>query len=617
VLAICSSTLFWSSGLHSQTVPSGSRLKDITESTRAGARPNGGPSGAAEVVSNREFDAIQPTWYPNFGGWTGPYAYNFNQSNFIDWVNWASSRGRAVHTHVFAGPNLYLPSWFVSGTWSNSEMDNMYRELIRNVIQNNQNNTKVRCWNMVNEAFTGWDQSPQGVYRPDSDCKLNQLGWEADASGLSGNAKVNASHPNYIRLAFQYARQYTNAKLELREYGIEYDPDSVKGRSFYQLAVHLLNKGAPLDAIGLQGHQDMQYTYDWDGFKRVVKKFKALGLEVNMTEFDSGRTQGWDAETQAQTFYEAYRACREVGVEAFFTWGIADKGEPGYRDNDRHLPFDENYNPKPSYYGIQRALNLTKGFLVRARGNAGGEQLNLLVDDRIVETWFLSREWSDYCYTGYSGSHNVKLSFSNDGNLYGRDKNVQVDYLRVNGNVRQAENQASNTGNNGSSEWMFWNGRIDFGTVTGPVAPLPNGNYRITPRNTLNKALDIAGNYLGDSANAHIWTYLGASNQEWSLTHVGNGWYEIKARHSGLALDVNGGNSANGTNVQQWSDNDSNAQRWRLDPADNGWFRVTPMVAQDKCLDVAGGVNAIGDGTNVHIWQYGGAANQQWKFEAF
>jgi endo-1,4-beta-xylanase len=593
---------------NAQTLPGGSRWLGLTDSTRIGARVDGVPDGgAADIVANREFDAIQRQWYPNWGGWTGQGTYGL--TDFNAWVNWASSKGKPIYMHMFVGPSFYLPDWFKNASWSNAQMDTLLRDLIRDVIQSNGNNTKVTCWNLVNECLS----DSNGAYRPDSESKFNQLGWEADASGLSGLNFVNTYHPIYIRSAFQYARQYTNAKLELRDYGIELDPNSAKTRAFYQLAAHLLGKGAPLDAVGVQCHLGTD-SYNWERFKEVVKKFKGLGLEVYITELDMGRKTGLDFETQRIAYYEQIRAARESGVEAIFTWGMADYRQGTWRENDQPLPFDSNYNAKPAYYGVQQALDQTRKFVVRARGSSGGERLELRVDNQTVDYWFLSREWSDYCYSSYSGSHNIKLAFVNDGNLYGRDKNVQIDYIKVNGATRQAESQATNTGSGrGSSEWMYWNGHIDFGTVAGSAAPLPNGTYRITPRHALYQSLDVSGVSSASGANVHTWSYGGGSNQEWTITHTGSGWYEIKARHSGLALDVNSSGTANGTNVQQWPDNDTAAQRWRLDAAGNGWYRITPQVAQDKCLDVSNA--SSNDGANVQIYQYGRAGNQQWKLE--
>ncbi|MBN2019324.1 MAG: hypothetical protein JW749_03785, partial [Sedimentisphaerales bacterium] len=104
---------------------------------------------------------------------------------------------------------------------------------------------------------------------------------------------------------------------------------------------------------------------------------------------------------------------------------------------------------------------------VRARGTAGSESINLTVGGSTIATWTLTTSMATRtATTSLSGSCNVV--FTNDAS--GRD--VQVDYITVDGSTRQAEDQATNTGvwQNGScggsySEWLHCNGYISFGDV--------------------------------------------------------------------------------------------------------------------------------------------------------
>jgi GH35 family endo-1,4-beta-xylanase len=452
-----------------QTLPSGPRLKDIVTSTRIGTMVSDSMPSSGSVqttVANREFNSIARPWFANWGGWTSRYSYNMDSVNA--WINWGVNNNKATYVNMLVGWNMYEPDWFVNGSFSNTDMTNMMQERIRTVIQSNSNNTKVACWNVVNEALANWDAPDSGSYRPDSQCKWNQLGWEADASGLTGSDLINTQHPVYIRRAFEFARQYTNAKLELRDYSFEFYPNDRRGKAFYQLVRHLINKGTPIDAVGLQCHlYGLENSYYWPAFRELVQKFKALGLEVHVTELDIGANHGeaYDAEKQRIIYYNMIEACRQSGVDAIFIWGMADVTS-GWRANERPLPFDGNYNPKPAYYGIQSALQDTQKFMIRARGSAGGERMELRVSDRAVASWYLSRDWVDYCFTDFSRTSNIKVAFTNDGTTNGRNRDVRIDYVRVNGTVRQAETQA-NTGASSSGEWMYWNGYIDFGSLTG------------------------------------------------------------------------------------------------------------------------------------------------------
>jgi hypothetical protein len=103
---------------------------------------------------------------------------------------------------------------------------------------------------------------------------------------------------------------------------------------------------------------------------------------------------------------------------------------------------------------------------VRARGVAGGEQIQLVVSNSTVATWTLTTSYQNYTANN-SATSNILVRFINDAS--GRD--VQVDYIIAGGATKQAENQTYNTGvyqngacggGNGHSEWLHCNGAIGF-----------------------------------------------------------------------------------------------------------------------------------------------------------
>jgi hypothetical protein len=108
----------------------------------------------------------------------------------------------------------------------------------------------------------------------------------------------------------------------------------------------------------------------------------------------------------------------------------------------------------------------TKSFTVRARGVAGGESITLRVNNQNVQTWTLGTSMTNYtASTTLSGG--ITVAYTNDAT--GRD--VQVDYIIVNGATRQSEAQSYNTGlyangrcgGGSNSEWMHCNGAIGYG----------------------------------------------------------------------------------------------------------------------------------------------------------
>lgn len=111
----------------------------------------------------------------------------------------------------------------------------------------------------------------------------------------------------------------------------------------------------------------------------------------------------------------------------------------------------------------------SKTIVVRARGTAGGESISLKVNNTTVATWTLTTTMTNYtATTSLSGGSLVE--FTNDGG----SRDVQVDYLSVNGSIRQSEAQTYNTGvyqngqcggGNGLSEWLHCNGAIGYGDL--------------------------------------------------------------------------------------------------------------------------------------------------------
>lgn len=131
--------------------------------------------------------------------------------------------------------------------------------------------------------------------------------------------------------------------------------------------------------------------------------------------------------------------------------------------------------------GYGEVSNTANSIAVRARGTTGSESITLRVDGEDVATWTLTTSLQDYtASTNLTGA--ITVAFTNDD---GGNRDVVVDYIVVNGQTRQAENQAYNTGvwangscgGGGYSEWMHCNGEIGFGNVDGGdggPGPLPS-----------------------------------------------------------------------------------------------------------------------------------------------
>jgi Ricin-type beta-trefoil lectin domain len=130
-----------------------------------------------------------------------------------------------------------------------------------------------------------------------------------------------------------------------------------------------------------------------------------------------------------------------------------------------------------------------------------------------------------------------------------------------------------------------------------------------------NKCLDVSHNSTTRGAVVWQWTCGSGNNQLWSKNVVGNGFYQLQSRSSGLCLDlrIGSGIPPNGTATQLWDCNSSiSSESWRLDLLDPFAGTYSLFNATGKCLDLNNGASA--DGTKVQVWDCADTDNQHWRF---
>lgn len=152
-----------------------------------------------------------------------------------------------------------------------------------------------------------------------------------------------------------------------------------------------------------------------------------------------------------------------------------------------------------------------------------------------------------------------------------------------------------------------------------PYAPavgqtIEDGEYQIVYHAAENKAAGAADHTNG--ANIELSSsYKGDYRQIFDVKYLGNGYYSIINKYSGLSLDVAGVSRALGTNAWLWEGVDNDAQKWIIKPCGNGCYSVI-----SKCnalyLDLEGGDTK--DGNNISMWHWNsGGTNQMWKFVSY
>jgi len=127
---------------------------------------------------------------------------------------------------------------------------------------------------------------------------------------------------------------------------------------------------------------------------------------------------------------------------------------------------------------------------------------------------------------------------------------------------------------------------------------IEDGIYEIETVVSNDKVIEIIDASQFSGANAQIFTRSNAKCQSVEIKYVGDGYYTIKFRHSGMYLDVANGKTANGTNVWQCRYNGSDAQKWKIIKTQDGYYKLISKCS-NTYLTVAGGNTA--NCTNIEI----------------
>lgn len=131
---------------------------------------------------------------------------------------------------------------------------------------------------------------------------------------------------------------------------------SAKSDGVYALLKDYVRRGIPIDGVGMQLH----VTHFFDNFEGVaqnMRRLAALGLEIHITELDvKCHDKICDLQQQARVYLGLLRVClAQPACRNFETWGFTDK-YTWISSNNRPLPFDEMFHPKPAFNAMVAEL---------------------------------------------------------------------------------------------------------------------------------------------------------------------------------------------------------------------------------------------------------------------
>src|ERR1039458_2754833 len=289
----------------------------------------------------REFNQVEPENAMKFGPiHPGPTTYFFNDADAI--VAFAQAHNMAVRGHnlVWYQQN---PAWLTNGGYRPDQLASILQGHINTVV--GRYASQLYAWDVVNEAFN-------------DDGTLRSTIWsDSPGIGLAGTA--------YIEQAFNWAN---TADPQARLFYNDYSAEGINAKSdaIYKMAQDFTSRGVPIHGIGLQMHFTTGNSA-LSGIESNIQRLIALGLEVQITEFDvrlavdaSGNATGANLATQAQIYQDVVALCLKYPkCTAIQTWGFTDKHSwvPGsFPGMGAALEFDAAYQAKSAYNSMISAL---------------------------------------------------------------------------------------------------------------------------------------------------------------------------------------------------------------------------------------------------------------------
>jgi endo-1,4-beta-xylanase len=362
------------------------------------------------VVAENEMkpDALMPESRPNITG-TGRYATddadfntwkaNYRWDNARALVDFAQANNKLVRGHTLIW-HAQTPLWFFRNPANSGQasIDQLYLHMdmhIRTVMEKFAE--KIHSWDVVNEVIGQRNSGPRAGATPAD----GEDSWYSKI--MIDGGKTGNDIYEFVLFAFQRARHWadfyhdTAVQLYLTDFGVERpfnrspptspNPNpwgwgvTSKQADFKALVEWLIEKGAPIDGVGFQGHFRLydhpvsQISEGIDMFSDIViTQSPPRKIMVQICELDFSIFSGAKNENQNTTidenllgerlsdlaqnyrdffdmFEEKYKAGR---LNMVLIWGIADghswlNTHPVPGRTDYPLLFNRNYRAKEAY----------------------------------------------------------------------------------------------------------------------------------------------------------------------------------------------------------------------------------------------------------------------------
>lgn len=265
-------------------------------------------------------------------------SFNFRKSDKI--VQFARDNQMAMRGHTLAWHNQ-TSKWLFDHADKETVLSG-FKKHIEVVAQRYEKD--FYCWDVANEAI---EDKSDIFYR------------------VSPWTKIVGE--DFMDYAFRYTREILpDTMLFYNDYN-----EAVPGKrdKIYELVKGMLDRGIPIDGVGMQCHWNI-YDPSMDDIRRAVEKYADLGLKIHVTEMDISLYAFEDnsklkeptekmLEMQAKLYGDSFALFREYKgiIENVTLWGVADDATwlsnfPHRNRRNWPLLFDDNHEPKEAFYRV-------------------------------------------------------------------------------------------------------------------------------------------------------------------------------------------------------------------------------------------------------------------------
>ncbi|PVF98114.1 hypothetical protein CPB86DRAFT_814986 [Serendipita vermifera] len=258
----------------------------------------------------------------------------FSYTNADTIVSWALGNGKQVRGHTLVW-HSQLPSWVTSGGFDNSTLVSILQNHVTNVVTHFAG--KVKTWDVVNEIF-----NEDGTYR--STVFYNTIG------------------EYFVDIAFRAAEAADpTVGLAANEYNLDYG--GAKAAAYVTLVNNLKSRGVKITQVGSQSHLIVGSVPSASSLAATFASITATGVELAVTELDIRMTLPVTNALllqQRKDYNKVILACiRTPGCIGMTIWAYSDYYSwiPSvFSGQGAALPFDDQLQPKPAFYGIADGL---------------------------------------------------------------------------------------------------------------------------------------------------------------------------------------------------------------------------------------------------------------------